>query len=255
MRTTTTCQLAAAVALAFGFSAGVPAQNAEDLTTIVQKSIKAHGGEDALNKLKMVKAKVKGTVDIMGVAAKFTGDMLIQAPDKFKNKASVTLNGMTIDVIEVLNGDKAWVIVMGQTMDVDGEQLKSMKETAYANGVEMLTPLVKDKAYKLAPLAETKVEGKPAVGIKVSSKGHKDIELYFDKESFLLVRVVRPSYDSTAMKQVTHETIYRDFKDFDGIKQPAKATVYHDGQKQEDFEVLELKPLDKIDPNEFAKNL
>ena len=46
-----------------------------------------------------------------------------------------------------------------------------------------MVKLVKDKGYELALIGEVKVEDKPAIGVRVSVKGQKDINLFFDKQS------------------------------------------------------------------------
>src|SRR5437016_4035413 len=83
--------------------------------------------------------------------------------------------------------------------------LKAFQEEFYSVNVEMLAPLLKEKAYTLSTLDEIKVDGKPAVGVKVSAKGHRDIELYFDKESHLPVKTVRFSIDPETRKEATAE--------------------------------------------------
>ena len=114
-------------------------------------------------------------------------------------------------------------------------------------------PLLKDKAYTLSALKEVKVNGKAAVGVKVAAKGHKDIELYFDKDSGLQVKTVRVSLDPQTMKDVSYEVIYSDIKEFNGVKHATKALVNQDGKKYMEMEITEFKALDKVDEKEFAK--
>ena len=70
-----------------------------------------------------------------------------------------------------------------------------MREEIYILWLETLTPLQKD-GFDLAPLPEIKVNGQPAVGVKVSSKGHADAKLYFDTHTHLLVKVERTAEDA-----------------------------------------------------------
>ena len=44
-----------------------------------------------------------------------------------------------------------------------------------------------DKTYPLTGAGEAKVNDRPAVGVKVTARGHRDVTLYFDKESGLLL--------------------------------------------------------------------
>ena len=97
------------------------------------------------------------------------------------------------------------------------------------------------------------MDGKPAVGVKVTAKDHKDIELYFDKESVLPVKTVRSSLDAETTKGATVEVVYSVYKEFDGIKNPSKMVVLQDGKKLMELEITDAKKLDKVDPREFAK--
>jgi hypothetical protein len=227
----------------------------DDPKALIEKAIKAHGGEDNLAKLKMVRVKSAGNLEIMGLSVKFTSEVLYQLPNKYKNKMQVDLGGMKVKLTQVLNGNKAWVEGDGMTKDIEGDELKAIQEEGYANIVETLTPLLKDKAFTLSVIPEVKVNEKPAIGVKVKAKDHKDIDLYIDKETNLVVRVVRDSYDSDTMKEATFETIYTEFKQFDGVKHGTKVRVNKDGKKYAEIDVSEVKVLDKIDPNEFNKSL
>jgi hypothetical protein len=80
-------------------------------------------------------------------------------------------------------------------------------------------------------LGEHKVKGKTALEVKVASKGQKDIKLYFDKESLLLVKVSRPGLNLLTMMVVLQEEYYSDYRLVDGVKQPHHFVVYQDGNK------------------------
>jgi len=105
----------------------------------------------------------------------------------------------------------------------------------------------------LTKLDEIKVGDKPAVGVKVSAKGHKDFKLFFDKSSGLPVKKVRICLDVEGSQEELSEALYADYKDFDGIKFPTKVTFSRDGKKRTEWELLEVKLLDKVDPAEFEK--
>ena len=112
--------------------------------------------------------------------------------------------------------------------------------------------MLKDKAYTLAPLGEIRVNGRPAIGVKVSAKGQTDIDLYFDKTSMMLVKSARWSLTPTG-KEVNLEILYSDYKESAGVKQPMTHRLLHDGKKFIDMEVAEIRLVDKIGDEEFAK--
>jgi hypothetical protein len=222
---------------------------------VIDKAIKAHGGEDKLAKLQQARIKSKGTMIVMGMDVAFSNDLICQLPKKSKQTIALKAGGQKLTMVQVLNGSKAWVVAGGETKDIEGDELKAQQEDNFSNYVESLVPLLKDKDFTLSAIAEAKVNDKPAVGVKVKAKDHKDIDLHFDKETGLLVRVARNAYNSETMKEALFEIIYSDFKDFSGVKQPAKARLNKDGKKFADVEVTEIQLLDKVNPNEFNKLL
>jgi hypothetical protein len=223
-----------------------------DPKAIIERAIKAHGGEAKLNKLNATLAKGKGTMELMGQTVPFTSNAAGQLPDKLRNELGIELAGQKITILQILNGDKAWLSVQGQTQEMTGAMLDEMKETAYTARVESMTPLLKEPAFKLAPAAETSVNGKPALGVKVTSKGHKDVTLYFDKDKGLLVRSDRVSLDP-GMAEVPTETIYSDFKDIEGVIQPLKIQIKQSGKPFINSEITEIKFADKLDDKLFEK--
>src|SRR5215471_8649869 len=163
-------------------AAAARADEQADLQKIIDKAIKAHGVDKEAKNKKASTFKIKGTVHTMGMDLDLTGEYQTQEPDKLRTVQDVTVMGMEIKLITVLNGDKGWVNVMGNTMELPKDAIDSAKEDFYAGKVTDLSAL-KGKGYKLGALAEKKVSDRPAVGISVAKEGHKDIFLYFDKET------------------------------------------------------------------------
>jgi hypothetical protein len=229
-----------------------PAVAADDAKAVIEKAIKAHGGEENLTKYKASKIKAKGTLSIMGMDIDFSVEASSQLPDQFREEVKLDVMGNEVTIIQVFDGKKGWVSQMGNTMEVDGTQLKQLKDQAYGNYIETLVPLIKDKQFELTSLDETKVEGKLVNGVKITAKDHKDVKMYFDKESGLLLKSEHKTMDPT-MQEVESETYYRDYKDVSGLKQSFKQTVKHDGKKFLEAQVTEIKVLEKLDSSTFNK--
>jgi hypothetical protein len=169
-----------------------------------------------------------------------------------KEVTHLEANGQQITVTAVYNGKKAWLNVNGQNQEVNDKILDELKEAAAISRLARLTPL-KGKEYKLSPLGEVKIGGKPAVGIKVSSKGHRDVNLFFDKDSGLIVKTERRLHDLMTGQELTESRVITEYQDVDGRKVAKKVTVERDGKKYLDAEVTEVKFVDDIDDSEFAE--
>jgi hypothetical protein len=227
--------------------APIPNEPAADDTakTTIEKAIKAHGGAEALAKLKVRQEKTEITYSKTEI---YTTDSLIQLPDREKSTVRGPSNYM---VIHGINGDKIWNTFNGKPGEETAESLKLTKERLHANYVVTLAPLLKEKRFTLSPLTEIKVNDRPALGVKVTAKDHADVDLYFDKDTGLLVKseATRP-FDG---KDIVMSTVYSEYKEAHGLKWPRKRVDYWDEKQTRETEITELKFLDKIDDSEFAK--
>ena len=230
-----------------------PAVAQADPRAIVARAIAAHGGEAKLGQLNAEQAKTRGTVHLDGKTIPFTAETFVQLPSQFKNVMTYELQGKKGSLTQVLDGDKGWLSFDGNTKPLEEPLLSETRETMYAQRIARLLSLLKDKDIRLAGLPEVKVNDQPAVGVKVSTNGHKEISLYFDKASGLLVKIERRALNSEPKKEVRQEEFFSDFKEVNGVKRPMKIMVLQDGVKFLEGEMTEVKPTEKLPENIFAK--
>jgi len=225
----------------------------DELRAVIDRAIKAHGGEANLDKHKAGQTKAKGTAFIQGNPIELTEEATFHLPNKLKSVQELQVNGAQVKITVGFDGTKAWLNVNGMNLDMKLDKLGELfKDQIYIGEVTRLTKL-KDKAYELSSLGETKVQGKDAVGVRVSSKGHKDVNLYFDKTSGLLVKVEHRTVDFDTEKEVNEERIFLEYQEKDGMMEAKKAIVNRDGQKHAEMEIVEIKYLDEIDDTQFSK--
>jgi len=225
----------------------------DELRTVIDKAIKAQGGEERINKNKAGTSKSKGTVDLQGMSIDFTEEASFHLPNKVRSVQELNINGASIKVMVGFDGKKAWLNVNGMDVDKMLDKIADlMNEQVYLSEVTRLTNL-KDKKYELSALGDTKVQDKPAVGIRVANKGHKDINLFFNKESGLLVKFEHRTMDINTQQEVNEERIIMEYQEKDGLKEAKKAVVNRDGKKYIEMEVLETKYVDDIDDTQFSK--
>jgi hypothetical protein len=250
-----TLVLVLSVTFLLGLVAGARAAD-DDPKAIITAAIKAHGGEEALAKYKAGQSKTKGKINLPMIGeTPFTEDTAYMIPDKFKSVLELDIMGTKVMVKTVADGDKITINANGMDVPVTDNIKKALGDARYAMRAARLNNLLKDKDIELAPLGEVKVEGKPAVGVRVSSKGHKDISLFFNKETHLLAKMESRTIDSTTGKEITEERIILDYakKDKDGFTLPKAILVKHDGEKFMEAEITEAKLLEKLDDPDFQK--
>jgi len=244
-------QTLAVLGLLFAFAQSSQAADDEALK-IIDKAVKAHFPKGLDTKNKGLRTKSKGKLHIMGLDLDFTQDITVQVPNKFKESMELNVMGKTVNVVSVYNGKEAWITSDGKEVKVTDEILAEFKEAAYATGV-MQWIFQKDKDVKFSVVGEAKVNGKAVVGITAAREGHKDINVYFDKETGLIAKLEMRKRDLMAGEEVTEERIITEYQDVDGRKVAKKVEVLRGGKAFLEAEVTEMKIEEKIDDSEFVQ--
>jgi hypothetical protein len=228
--------------LAVGYA---PAQ--DDARAMIEKAINAQGGEAKVAKLRVVKIKVKGKGTFPGIGdAEFVLEDTWQMPAQYKTV--MRLKG--VEMVQVVNGDKGWASFNGMVQPLGKEDMAEFKEQKYAEDLERLG-FLGDKRLTLSIAKEATFAENPAIAVKVAAEGHRDVTLYFDKASSLLIG--RKHVIVEAGKEIVQEVVYGNFKDHDGLKHFMKITAKRDGKKFVEGEVVEIKFPDKFDDKDFAQ--
>jgi hypothetical protein len=215
---------------------------------ILDKAINAHGGAELLKKYTAQQTKSKGKFYGFGDGIDYTAESSLQLPDKVRT----TIEGPMFKFVQVINGDKGWVSANDDTNEMNMDQLEAGKGEIYASKLSHLVTIT-GPDYKLTPLGEVKVDDKPALGIRVEHKGQKDVSLFFDKDSGLLVKSERKAKDGMSGEEYTATTFYSGYKKVEGVQVPHKITVNKDGNKLVEQENTECKLAEKLDDKLFTK--
>jgi outer membrane lipoprotein-sorting protein len=228
------------------------AQEKPDVQTVLSRAIKAAGGEANLKKYQAGVFKAKGKMHDGGYT--FSGEFSFQAPERMRMELDVDDGqGRKFKLLSALDGDKGWQKIGDDEPEaLEGDTLKEEQEDAYETWVTMLVPL-KDKAFRLSLLDDSKVGDRPAFVLKVVREAHYDVKLFFDKDDARLLKTERRRKDAERNKEVNEETFYTAYKDVQGLQQPTKVTVKWDGNVNLELEISEIKLKEKLDDSLFAK--
>jgi hypothetical protein len=244
--------LAAAVVLAIA----PRVRAADDPKEVIARAIKAHGGEEFLTKHKAAQYREKGKITLPGMAeTDYADESSFMLPDKFKQTLEMEIMGMKFVMNALIVGDKVTVEanVAGMKIDLGDDATEGFKDVPHVLRVTQFVPLVKGKAYELSATGEDKVDGKPVVGVRVSAKDQKDVSLFFDKATGLMLKLEYRTKGPDGM-EVTEARIVKEYaKDKDGVPYPKKTLVLHDGKTFVESETLEYKYLERLDDSEFKK--
>ena len=220
---------------------------------LLDKAVKATGGEAKLAKLQALTLKGQGKIFDMGMEIPFTATFYTLGVDQGRIVTELNQAGNKITEIRVINKDKGWTKDNQQpTQAMNKDTLTEEKESLYFNYITTLAPL-KGKDYKLVGLAETKIDDKPALGLGITHKDHRTVKLWFDKETGLLVKSERRVKDPENGKESTEEVLFGNYKEFDGIKIATKYTIKAMGKTTAEMDVTDAKPAEKLDATLFDK--
>ncbi len=238
------------IPLTIALVVAAPADDAAQARAVIDKAIQATGGEAKLAGAARFTQKAAGKVYGPAGAVAFTGEWAVDLPGQVRETIETEADGMKFRAVKVIAGDKGWLRVNDGVEELDKDALAAAHDETYAAWVTSLLPL-KEKEFTLAPLAESKVGERAAVGVKVTHADRPDVALYFDKEKGWLLRAEYAVKAGAA--KVRQEVFYDDYTDRDGLQRPKKTTVKRDGKVLLECEVSEFKALDKADPKAFEK--
>jgi hypothetical protein len=237
---------AVAISLAW---AGADHGAGDDARAILDKAIKAHGGEETLTRFKATQLKSRGVIVENGDNLEFTQEVTFLVPNKYREVTEYNVAGKSYRSVSTFDGTKAAFEHNGEAKEVTEATTKIYATAAYRLRVGRLVP-IKGKEYELSLLGETKIEGKPAVGIQVKSKGQPDINLYFDAKTHLLVKTEWRHLDGAGMEYMV-ERVITEYQKIDGIAVPKKYYINRDDKRWMEVELAEAKYLEKWDEGFF----
>src|SRR5262249_6816105 len=143
--------------LAFGLLLGAgPARADEqaDVKAILDKAIKAMGGQEKLAKLNTasVKGRLTGSPDGKDVVLDM--DSIWQGMSQYRIEAEVQVGGNKFKGVLVFNGNQAWNKKGDNTKDAPDDVPPFMQNIFYAGRIPQLLPVLSGELYKRALAGE-----------------------------------------------------------------------------------------------------
>jgi hypothetical protein len=180
---------------------------------LLDKYVQAAGGAAAIEKV--TSRIMKGTIDFGGKSLPI--DIYSKDPDK-RISFTHTPEG---DSVTAFDGREGWLVSPGRPgfRPMQGSELDAASMDADLHLAPDLKPM----------FSETKLQGTEKIGdreayLVVGQRGGKPpLQLYFDVQSGLLLRLVR--YGDTALGLLPTQIDYADYRDTNGVKIPYRWTL------------------------------
>jgi photosynthetic reaction center cytochrome c subunit len=222
-----------------------PAAGALSADQILDKYIQAVGGAQALARLTSFVAK--------GTYGGYDTDLEalpLEVFAKAPGQRAAIIHMHAGDSVTTFDGSAGWVASPDKPValiTLAGEDLDGVKLDAalsFPAGIKQALT-----GWRAGFPAAT-INERAVLIVQGTAAGGSRVKLFFDKESGLLVRVLR--YTDTAVGITPAQTDYSDYRDVAGVKMPFKwIATWTDGQST--IELSEIRPNVAIDAAKFAK--
>ncbi len=216
-----------------------PGATAATADQIVEKYVAALGGAEAIGK---VTSRVeKGVIRFGGNETPI--EVITKAPHQ---RLSITRMGAG-ESITAFDGSTGW---LGNT----GRPAREMSPAeSWAAGLDAEFSLALSMKQVFAQLRRGRpetIDGAECETLIASSPGHPPVRLYFDKNSGLLVRMVR--YADTPVGRMPTQIDYADYRAADGVKVPHRWTLSRPNGRFT-IQIADVKSNVAVDNDRFQK--
>ncbi len=210
---------------------------------IIEKSIQATGGREALTK--MTSLAGTGTMDIVSMGGKATTEMYAKAPDKRVTVTKVEGYG---EVKEGYDGKIAWRQDPNGVVELSGDGLAAARRDSQFNG-ELRWKELYEKA---EVTGKEQVAGRDCWVLKLTPAEGKPVVRYYDAETFLMAKVIVTTDTPQGPADISVE--FSDWRDMgNGVKGPYTMKVMVPGIGELITKYTEVKYNVEIDDAKFAK--
>ena len=207
---------------------------------LIDKFIQAVGGASAIDKISS--RVMKGTIDFGGRSLPI--DIYDKAPDKRISFTHMPEGG---DSVTAFNGHEGWLGFPGRpARDMHGSDLEAAAMDADLQFPTHLKQMVNQAKVR----GPEKIGDHDAFEVIGQPEGKPPLHLYFDKDSGLLVRLVR--YGDTALGLLPTQIDLADYREADGVKVPYRWTLARPSGRFT-IQVSEMKQNVPVDDAKFVK--
>jgi photosynthetic reaction center cytochrome c subunit len=206
---------------------------------LFEKYLQAAGGSSAIDKI--TTRVMKGTIDVGGHSVPI--DIYAKDPEKRISFAHMPEG----DSVTAFNGHEGWLGVTGRPMremhggDIDGAAIDA----------DLHLPAHLKQLFTEARVTGTEKIGEHETYAVVGQReGKPPIQLYFDEQTGLLVRMVR--FGETALGRLPTQIDYEDYRDTGGVKVPYRWTLARPNGRFT-IQLTEVQQNIPVDDSKFVK--
>jgi hypothetical protein len=118
-----------------------------------------------------------------------------------------------VTITQILKDKKGLIALDDAFQEEDPVSLGELKQSAYHDYVAALYPLARGNGFSLTPLGSSRVEGRPALGIKVAAPDQPHVLLFFEASTYLMLRSEFRAKSGTPIKETIKAVVYGDYRE------------------------------------------
>jgi hypothetical protein len=226
------------------------ARGDEKANEFLKKCVAALGDEKKILADKKGKYQLEGSFQIQGMDVEFSMETTYDGPNKEATEMTIKVAGMEIPLRQIKNGDKVKMIVNKMEQQLPQEAIDELHQSTIQQRVIRVAPILDEKMDAKIESESTKVNGVETVVLSVRSEKLKEVKIYFDKKTLLMVKLDSEGF-SQEMKKCNQEQIFSEYKEVHGYKRPLKLEVIQDGKPFMKATGSNHQILEKVDPKLF----
>jgi hypothetical protein len=217
-----------------------------DAQAILDKAIEAHGGEAKI--LQPRKGKVKGEETGPGIGMSW--EEIFDLPRRSRRTIRSSGERAQGTIIRILNDDQ--FLMQRSNGQEERRAATPIDQLNNSFGGILLLARIKHNAAKLSLLADGEVRGTPATGVRVTAKGAEAVDLYFSKNTGLLVKATVTAKMPSGKDMLIHNTFW-DYRQVDGVTLPYRWSLSYGPNQTHGVagQITEFQILEQVNEEEF----
>lgn len=215
------------------------------LLDLIEGAIEAHGGDHRLERLKS--GRVLLDMTLKPAATKLVVEEYLDLPRRYRRIITRQDGEKPASRMYLVVGSQGW------TLGDDGKPNQFQAGRIENSFFSFLLDLedIREQDYRLTPMSDMEIGGRPALGIQVNYDGEWVADVYLDKEKFLVLQTRKNTQPMIADKKWPVTTSYAEFKEFDGLRLPGKAIIKY-ADEECDVVLREVQWMPRVDDKIFA---
>lgn len=192
---------------------------------LIEKSITAHGGKEAITKVNARTLAGKFTVIVDEVKLTIDATQYFHYPNRYRAELEIAIGDDTQKLVQVINDDKGWQRA-GESAkaEVPVAAIKYLQTQMKIDAMSMLLPLLDKERFSFSSIGEHEVHDKKAIGVNIKDKKEPELflNLYFDAETNLIVKQEFGNTHFATGAKLLQETYLSGYQKFNDVMMPTK---------------------------------